>query len=152
MAAKHGLIAVHGMGDAKKGSTLRSVTTKLLQAIRLRKLAEASVTVSGDAEAEDDAHVDISYTLNGTSTTYRVSEYWWAQAFNPASTPTLVRWVIWRASRHPFRIFRVVWHRVWYGSRKIIRKDFPDDFHDDSELKIQGATLTKLPAFPHLNG
>ena len=91
-----GILIIHGIGEEKKGDTLRGVATpivKFLQA-RLKPKDVDLQTKLGDPTEPAQATIRFNYEQKGKQKNERweLIEAWWAQSFEPPKVKQILQW------------------------------------------------------------
>ena len=94
------LVIVHGMGSQRRNQALLGLVRPMRELIRMRgdpeKIPDNFDEPDGGLAFDAPAWVDVSYgDMN-----WRVTEYWWAEEFVPASSFNVSKWIVRRLWHH----------------------------------------------------
>jgi len=91
-----GILIIHGIGEEKKGDTLRGVGTAIVKFLQARLEPEDVdlKTKLGDPTEPAQVTISFNYELNGEqkSERWELIEAWWAQAFEPPKVKQILQW------------------------------------------------------------
>jgi len=130
------LLVVHGMGETSEGSTVQRTVKPLVKLMKRRSDPDDVEVVGGTANTP--RHTDIRYTGNGNASEIRVTEFWWAQSFNPAGILTFVFWIAWRVVRHLIRIASMYRRRLIDDQDREIENRF--EFRPAEQTRLAALT------------
>ncbi|HVF05292.1 MAG TPA: hypothetical protein VNA20_10655 [Frankiaceae bacterium] len=98
MVERLGVLVVHGIGEQRRGSSVRQAADALARALRPHATVTlAGVDVDPDADRERPAHLEILLERDGDAARWLLAESWWARAFQPPTFREVLRWA-WRVA------------------------------------------------------
>ncbi len=111
-----GILVVHGIGEQRRGTTLRQFGgpfTQFVREVSSNNGGAIEVAIDPLAAADEPAQVTLRLLGGDTPCSVLVAESRWSETFQPASFGGIVGWLL----RHGLRTIGVVGAEAWRGLR-----------------------------------